>query len=442
MAAGKMPQKPENTEGSNTDETDERFMSAQTKNDFINEPTPESTVDGGDNPTSTDTEKEGFISGDGINFAITPSEDMTVWQNSAKWPQPKWLSQSRGQKAKEKTGYRTYYFNSLRSRYLELEADFRTCYNNFYHSRYMDLNTAQIVIGYLQTAKKALESGEGDIYDIVTMLNLADQGMVGLYPPHVAKARAEGLGADLKAQGSTWGDYLLTEANRPFQTLGGLRAALDKTKSAVNEAAQTKLIETSLQIERLRTAWMWSLIVLGIALCFLPMMVNFDDTYWTKTVIDKVQNSYWRPWYVAGCMAIFGVGGAFFSSLMQVQDKRNRTTLNDFQEKQKESQLKFAVGAIAALIMFIFLSWQIIPGVELKNAGSFLFLAFVAGFSERYFLRILNIEDENAVPLPAKPAPVAVDRPSLLPQNDAADTDMAHSDVNNEPMNVVKADKE
>ena len=442
MAAGKMPQKPENTEGSNTDEIKEKFMSPQTRNDFINEATPEPTVDGGDNPTSTNAEKEGFISGDGINYAITPSQDMTVWQDAAAWPQPKWLSQSRGQKAKEKTGYRTYYFNSLRSRYLELEADFRTCYNNFYHSRYMDLNTAQIVIGYLQNAKKALESGDGDIYDIVTMLNLADQGMVGLYPPHVAKARAEGLGAELKSQGSPWGDYLLTEADKPFQTLGGLRAALDKTKSAVNEAAQAQLIETSLQIERLRTAWMWSLIVLGVALAFLPMMVNYDDTYWTKTVIDKVQNPYWRPWYVAGCMAIFGVGGAFFSSLMRVQDKKYRTTLKDFQEKQKESQLKFAVGAIAALIMFIFLSWQVVPGISVTNAGSYLFFAFFAGFSERYLLRIFQADDENATPLPGKPAPVVVDRPSLAAQNDPADTDMAHSDPNNEPMNVVKADKE
>ena len=87
-----MPQKPENTEGSNTNEETGRFMSPQTRNDFINEATPEPNVDGGDNPTSANAEKEGFISGDGINFAITPSQDMTVWQDAAAWPQPKWLS--------------------------------------------------------------------------------------------------------------------------------------------------------------------------------------------------------------------------------------------------------------------------------------------------------------------------------------------------------------
>jgi hypothetical protein len=398
--AGNTPPNPSITEEVASNDTNERFM-------------------------SPDVSDANFDS-----YRIAPSEDMTVWQNSASWPQPKWLAQTRGQKPKEKSSYRDFYLNTLRSRYLELEADFRTGYNNFYNSRYMDLNTAQIVIGYLQAARKALEGHDGDIYDIVTMLNLADQGMVGLYPPHVAKSRANGIGAELKSQGSPWGDFLLAEVADPNQTLGGIRAALEKTKNAMNDASQSALISTGLQIERLRTAWMWSLIVLGIALCFLPMMVNYDDSFWAKTAISKIQNEYWRPWFVAGCMAIFGVGGAFFSSLMQV--RTTKSSLSDFQEKQKDSQLKLAVGAIAALIMFIFLSWQIIPGVELKNAGSFLFLAFVAGFSERYFLRILNIEDENATPLPDKPAPVSMERPPI--ESQSAD-DVSHSDVSNEPIN-------
>jgi hypothetical protein len=400
MAAGNMPPNPSNTEGVETTDTTARFMAQD--------------------PTDTDFE----------TMRITPSQDMTVWQSGDAWPQPKWLAQTRGQKPKEKSSYRDFYLNSLRSRYLELEADFRTGYNNFYNSKYMDLNTAELVIGYLQAARKALEGHDGDIYDIVTMLNLADQGMVGIYPPHIAKSRAAGIGSELKAQGSPWGDYLLTELADPNQTLGGLRAALEKTKSAMNDAAQNVLISTGLQIERLRTAWMWSLIVLGVALCFLPMMVNYDDSFWKATAISKVPNEYWRPWYVAFCMAIFGVGGAFFSSLMQV--RTTKSSLSDFQEKQRESQLKLAVGGITALIMFIFLTWQIIPGVELKNAGSFLFLAFVAGFSERYFLRILNIEDENATPLPSKPAPVSLARPTIEAQEA---TDMAHTDANNEPIN-------
>lgn len=422
MAAGKKPNKPSTTEGG---DADERFMGPDDFNarrDHREE-------------TETDTpDSESNSSPDSKpNMRITPSEDMTLWQDAAKWPQPKWLNQTRGQKEKEKSGYRTNYFNSLRSRYLELEADFRSCYNNFYHSKYMDLNTAQIVIGYLQSAKKALEGTDGDIYDIVTMLNLAEQGMIGLYPPHVAKARVAGLGAELKAEGSPWGDYLLSELDKGNQTLGGLRAALDKTKNALNDAAQQQLIATSLQIERLRTTWIWGLVVLAASLIFLPMIVSYDDTFWAKTAIGKAPE-FWRPWYVAFTMAIFGIGGAFFSSLMAVQGSTSK--LSDFQEKQKESQLKFAVGGIAALITFIFLSWDVLPGVQLKNAGSMLFFAFIVGFSERYFLRFLNIENKNSLPMPNKPAPVSAARPLMEPQSMIQEeSDVANSDVNNEPIN-------
>jgi hypothetical protein len=318
---------------------------------------------------------------------------------------------------------------------LELEADFRSCYNNFYHSKYMDLNTAQIVIGYLQSAKKALEGTDGDIYDIVTMLNLAEQGMIGLYPPHVAKARVAALGSELKAQDNNpWGVYLLAELDKPNQTLGGLRAALDKAKKALNDAAQQQLIETSLKIERLNTTWMWGLIVLAAALIFLPMVVSYDDNSWEKTAIGKAPE-YWRPWYLAFTMAIFGIGGAFFSSLIQVQEGTT-TTLSNFQEKQKETQLKFAVGGIAALVTFVFLSWNVLPGVKVKDAGSLLFFAFVVGFSEKFFLRYLNVENTASdMPMPNKPAPVSVASPSSEPHTIQAQSDVAHSDVNNEKIN-------
>ena len=54
-----------------------------------------------------------------------------------------------------------------------------------------------------------------------------------------------------------------------------------------------------------------------------------------------------------------------------------------------------AIGGMAALILFIFLSWNVLPGVVFTNIGSVLFAAFLAGFSERYFLRVLNVDEEG-----------------------------------------------
>ena len=402
---------------------------------------------------------------------VTPSEDMTVWQNADKWKTPQWLDQKRGEKPKEKNSYHTYYVNMLRTRYLVLEGDFRTVYNNFYHSDYMDLNTAKLIIGYLQSAKKALESEDADINDVTTILNLADQGMVWLYPPHVAKERAIGLGANLQAQGSAWGSYLVGEATNATQTLGGLRAALDATKEAVNKASQDALITNGLQIERLRTARNWSVLMLIGALIFLPFLINFDADsakMWNETAIGKIamktttftvvdstkiselnptgiisgvnidksnkNNSYLISLLLMLCIAVIGAGGAFFSSLMQVRNPNLRANLSDFQEKQSDSQLKITVGAITAMILFVFLTWQILPGIEIKNVGSFLFLAFLSGFSERYFLNILHVDNQgDNMLLPQKPAPAAVLRPVIEPQENAIDP--AEGDVNNRRIN-------
>ena len=91
--------------------------------------------------------------------------------------------------------------------------------------------------------------------------------------------------------------------------------------------------------------------------------------------------------------------------------------LSDFQENLKSSQLKLNIGALAALILFVFMSWQIIPGIDVKNAGTFIFLAFVAGFSEKFFLNLLNI-DENSDIAP-RPAPAELkETAQILPPAD------------------------
>jgi hypothetical protein len=348
--------------------------------------------------------------------AVKPDEDMTKWLKEAAWKQPKWLKRTASDKPKN-LGFRGYYLNSLRARYLRLESDFRTGYNNFYHTPYMDLVTARRIISFLQTSKEALEDDDCDVTDVITMLDMVDQNMVWIYPPHYAYAQAYGIAADLKGQTNeghrAWGSYLENEIARLGpDNLGGIRAALDKTKEAINEAKQAAIISNGLQIERLKTARNWSWIVLGVSLVFLPMVINFDSTLWEKTILGKFLPEM-RPWLIAIAIAIFGAGGAFFSSLRSVQS--TRTVLSDFQENLKSNQLKLNIGALAALILFVFMSWQIIPGIDVKNAGTFIFLAFVAGFSEKFFLNLLNIDEQSDIA--PRPAPAELKQTAqILPQ--------------------------
>jgi hypothetical protein len=57
--------------------------------------------------------------------------------------------------------------------------------------------------------------------------------------------------------------------------------------------------------------------------------------------------------------------------------------------------LKPLVGAVAALTLYFFLTWQVLTGVQVTSGGTILLVAFLAGFSERYFLRILKAEESS-----------------------------------------------
>ena len=340
-----------------------------------------------------------------IQTVVIPADhEMRKWLRDDSWPQLEWLKPSKANKGKVK-GFENYYINSLRSRYLKLEGDFRSVFNNYFNSTYMDFVAAKLIIGYLQMSRESLEHKDCDVTNVITMLDLADQSMVALYPPHYAKAQMSGMASELKGSPDpatqAWGIYLEKELIKDGQTLGGLRAALDKTKEAINAAKQGSIISTGLQIERLGLARKWSWYVLGICLIFLPFVIKIDAKFWEDAQLFKSMpiSTVAFPWILMITAGAFGAVGAFFSNLLSIQ--KTRSQLTDFQESLKNNLLKLNIGALAAMIMFSFLTWQIIPGVELKNAGSLIFLAFIAGFSERYFLDLLSIKDNDIAPRPA-----------------------------------------
>jgi hypothetical protein len=110
-----------------------------------------------------------------------------------------------------------------------------------------------------------------------------------------------------------------------------------------------------------------------------------------------------------------GALGGFISGLLQVRN--SRVSLKEFQESMLLFQLKPIVGALVSLVLYVLLSWGILPGVTIANTGSYILLAFLAGFSERYFLRLLELQPEGeggnkpVVIVGQSPSPTKVEKP-------------------------------
>jgi hypothetical protein len=93
-------------------------------------------------------------------------------------------------------------------------------------------------------------------------------------------------------------------------------------------------------------------------------------------------------------MMVLGAVGGFLSGLLQARS--TRITLTEYLESMLKLQLRPLVGALVALILYTILSWQVLPGITIVNAGSYFLIAFLSGFSERYFLRLLKTQAEDS----------------------------------------------
>lgn len=52
--------------------------------------------------------------------------------------------------------------------------------------------------------------------------------------------------------------------------------------------------------------------------------------------------------------------------------------------------LRPAVGAVAAVVVYLLIAAGVVNGLDVTNPGVYVVAAFAAGFSERYFLRLVN----------------------------------------------------
>jgi hypothetical protein len=194
-------------------------------------------------------------------------------------------------------------------------------------------------------------------------------------------------------------EHLATLNQETYQ--GEFRSGLDQLIGSVNEQELGENIGRRLQINRLRALRFRGVLVLVILLLAAPLLINTENfNNWPSHKIllkGGIEIFGWLNvlamvfgWLNALAMMILGAVGGFLSGLLQARS--TRITLPEYLESMLRLQLRPLVGALVALILYIVLSWQVLPGIKIENTGSYFLIAFLAGFSERYFLRLLRTE--------------------------------------------------
>lgn len=321
------------------------------------------------------------------------------WMLNTSWPVPGWLE-------KDCTNvkfinYDAYLRFNLRTRYLSLESNFRTVLKNCFHESDFDKVTAERIGYLLQTARIALENHVVNLLTISNSLDIIEQYMIWLYPREMVLKRVEMLASKLIRSRPTYSSLL-------FNALKGcdgnpntasLRAIYDEITGEINRETTNVHINYGLQISRLELLRTLSLITLIATVLISPLLLNHTN----KTIEDYAKvllmqypihaQELFRGWLMITMLTTFGALGGYISGMLKI--KSTSTNLQRYKESLLIFQLKPLLGGITAAIISILLSWNLLPGIKIESLGSFIIIAFITGFSERYFLQLMNIDDHK-----------------------------------------------
>jgi hypothetical protein len=314
-----------------------------------------------------------------------------------KWPTPKWYDERKA--AKGAQTYEEYFTFQLQAKYLELENDFRSVLGNY--SQGGDIVVAGRIDDLLHSAKESLEHANPSLLMVSSVLDLVERYMVWLYPDWMARARISTILLKLGSLSFKGKDSLVSRLARLSELEkesypGQFRATLDETIGAINHQAFQGHIGRGLQINRLRLLRNWGLVILVIFLIGSPFAINISDVRVWPSYLIAGESDWLIAWMNAFAMLLMGAVGGFLSGLLQARS--TQVTLAEYLENMLKLQLRPLVGALVALILYVLLSWQVLPGISMESAGSYFIIAFLSGFSERYFLRLLDIETESSEP--------------------------------------------
>lgn len=294
-----------------------------------------------------------------------------------------------------RSAYASAQLNLLVMKYAQIRSDL---YVSLPHCPRSREEYAERIRDYLQDAKNELESRHSpNLLVTASLLSAADTLLVWLYTTPIVVQRTTTTLARLQVANRETEYLNLMDSLDSFRAdptdfgTEPLRTALEASLRTLHDLDRDGLVEEDLQVRRLKIL----IVSLGIAFVLLIAAIPFT----TDVILNAneyvvwpiVRGEFHRIDLIISAVALAAVGaaGGVISGMLNIRD--SRASLLSYRASLLNLALKPIIGAVAALVLYIFLSWNMIKGLEVTNPGIFLVSAFLAGFSERYFLRTIRV---------------------------------------------------
>jgi hypothetical protein len=311
--------------------------------------------------------------------------------------------------------YKASQVSVLLARYVRIRGDLLVTWHDVReHGTEQQKSAAEACADVLNQARDELEKRRISMTAVAHRLSLADRALLSALNLDVMRYRLHTIldllrqvtpSPDLQIRNVRWALHVLDDDRRPE-----VEAAAKDALTFLGEQDERYLIEDDLQVSRLNKAIAYVVVgwVLLMGIAPFVSQVQQDDN---GQVIWPVYSFEWTDWFdlLVGALglSIVGAVGGIISGMFSVRDAT--TTLHEYRASVKRMTLKPFVGAVAALVVYFFLSAEVINGVSVTSAGPYIVAAFLAGFSERYFLRVIEAGVDKGRETPPPPSQQAVE---------------------------------
>jgi hypothetical protein len=255
---------------------------------------------------------------------------------------------------------------------------------------FSDPRIAEPVRQCLAAAKESLEGRKPDTLSAAGYLSLADRQLLRILPDDLLMARCAAVLAELELLES--GGHAPRSATKALHAACVVnaspqdrRAALDAAIAMSHSMEAKDAIEDSLQVRRLQHLLAYCGLLAALLLVTSPLL-SARSGGWPLAVDDG--GYYLSALTVSAGLMLLGAVGGLFSRLLQVRD--GRTSLLTYRTDMLKLGLSPLIGGMAALIVHLLAGWKLITVLE-AGPGGLILVALVAGFSEKYILRLLRM---------------------------------------------------
>ncbi|GAB2586849.1 hypothetical protein GCM10027168_19610 [Streptomyces capparidis] len=261
-------------------------------------------------------------------------------------------------------------------------------------------HTAQ-VRGFLDAAWAHLADRRPDALVGGAYLTLADQALIWLLPPPRLHSRCTVVLAELaraehpaaQEAGRKLREAMAGAGARQdgFGDTDAVRAALRAAVETLHTLCEERTIEDDLQVRRLQHLFVYAGAILALLCVAVPLVAP------AELLAGWPQAPAGGRWgtlaAVTGVVVLMGAAGGVLSGLLQTRDAR--ASLLTYRTSMLKLGLRPLVGGLVALVIALLASWGALPAIESVDPGLLLLTAFLAGFSERVFLRLLKVPGEE-----------------------------------------------